>query len=129
MRTGAEKCLVSIIGCSGPAPLHKILRDMKPAQLKALKPLCDKAEKAALADGGAPSAAANAADDHPSAAAAAPAAAAPSAKAASAAAPAAKKTAAKEPVSRVAAVVSEPAANTAMASDDEEPLKVRKPKH
>ena len=121
VRTGAEKCLVSIIRCSGPAPLHKILRDMKPAQLKALKPLCDKAEKAALSDGGAAPAAAAAADDHIAAA--------PSAKVAPSAAPTTKKITAKEPVARVAAAAAEPAAAPAMAADDEEPLKVSSRHH
>lgn len=48
VRNGAERCLVAIYVCGGRELINRALRDMKPAQLKGIKPLCEKAEKAAM---------------------------------------------------------------------------------
>jgi hypothetical protein len=34
VRAGAEKCLIAIVACSGPALMQKLMRDMKPAQVR-----------------------------------------------------------------------------------------------
>ncbi len=34
VRAGAEKCLIAIVACSGPALMQKMMRDMKPAQVR-----------------------------------------------------------------------------------------------
>ncbi len=49
VRAGAERCLAAVIACGGLDAVNRCLRDLKPAQLKALRPVCDKAEKAAAA--------------------------------------------------------------------------------
>lgn len=54
VRNGAERCLAAIYECGGKQSVNNVLRDMKPAQLKGVKPICDKAERAAaLATNGA----------------------------------------------------------------------------
>jgi hypothetical protein len=49
VRAGAERCLAAIIACGGLDAVNRCLRDLKPAQLKSLRPIVDKAEKAAAA--------------------------------------------------------------------------------
>ena len=49
VRSGAERCLAAVIACGGLEAVNRCLRDLKPAQLKTLRPICDKAEKAAAA--------------------------------------------------------------------------------
>ena len=53
VRSGAERCLAAVIACGGLDAVNRCLRDLKPAQLKTLRPICDKAEKAAAALAGA----------------------------------------------------------------------------
>jgi hypothetical protein len=53
VRAGAERCLAAIIACGGLDAVNRCLRDLKPAQLKSLRPIVDKAEKAAAALSGA----------------------------------------------------------------------------
>jgi len=60
VRATAEACLTAIIACGGKQLMELHLRDVKPAQLKGLRPLCDKAEKAAAAIASAPLPAADA---------------------------------------------------------------------
>jgi cytoskeleton-associated protein 5 len=47
VRNGAERCLSVIYEGGGKQAINNVLRDMKPAQLKGVKPICEKAEKAA----------------------------------------------------------------------------------
>jgi len=47
VRNGAERCLSAIYMRGGKQAINNVLRDMKPAQLKGIKPICEKAEKAA----------------------------------------------------------------------------------
>ena len=49
VRSGAERCLAAIIACGGLDAVNRCLRDLKPAQLKSLRPIVEKAEKAAAA--------------------------------------------------------------------------------
>jgi hypothetical protein len=49
VRAGAERCLAAIIACGGLDAVNRCLRDLKPAQLKTLRPIVEKAEKAAVA--------------------------------------------------------------------------------
>jgi hypothetical protein len=53
VRAGAERCLAAIIACGGLDAVNRCLRDLKPAQLKSLRPIVEKAEKAAAALSGA----------------------------------------------------------------------------
>ena len=48
VRNGAERCLAAIYMCGGKTAINNVLRDMKPAQLKGVRPMCEKAEKASL---------------------------------------------------------------------------------
>ena len=47
VRNGAERCLSVIYERGGKQAINNVLRDMKPAQLKGVKLICEKAEKAA----------------------------------------------------------------------------------
>jgi hypothetical protein len=48
VRNGAERCLSVIYQGGGKQAINNVLRDMKPAQLKGVMPICEKAEMDAL---------------------------------------------------------------------------------